>query len=213
MRARRRPVLPMPITPSVRPRAFQPLKCSRGTALARAQGAVGLRDVLGERQHHRQRVLGHGVGIGARLVDHEHARRGARRHVHRVVARTARRHREKVGAAREQRRAAAVFLGQLLARRGDAVHVRGGQGPPVVRLRRVVGQPVEGNIGLLLEPVGDVGALAVFEPDDGLAGSGVGHGRYDSALMQPDRAMCRDTTSCSPDLWMKITGTLTAGDA
>ena len=62
--------------------------------------AVGERDLLGQREHEPERVLGDRFAPGPRVVAHDHAGRGARVDVDDVVARARGAHREQIGATR-----------------------------------------------------------------------------------------------------------------
>ena len=66
--------------------------------------AVGQHDLLGQREHETQRVLGDRFATGTGVVAHDHPGRGARVDVDDVVARARRAHREQVGATRQERR-------------------------------------------------------------------------------------------------------------
>jgi hypothetical protein len=68
------------------PQRVPPLKSfAVGTPLC-AEGAVRLQDVLGQCQHHGHRMLGHGLNIGARLIDDENPRGRTRRHIHGIIS-------------------------------------------------------------------------------------------------------------------------------
>jgi len=140
-----------------------------------AQRAVGLRYVLGQREHHCHRVLGNSIGIGAGLVYHQHTGRRAGREVDGIVARPGRGHGQKVGTALEQCRVALVFVGHFVPCRGDAIDVRGRHRPPVVRRRTGERQPMDRNVLMLRKRIRDIRALAVIEPEYSLRGLVFGH--------------------------------------
>src|SRR5690606_34593343 len=62
--------------------------------------AIALDDALREAKEKRERVLRHGLGVAARLVDDENARLGAGLEIDRVVARAVSRDGEEVRRAR-----------------------------------------------------------------------------------------------------------------
>ncbi len=179
MRATRRPVLPRPIRPMVLPLASQPLKVSRATRFVAAERAVRLEHLLGQGQHHADRMLGDRFGIRSGLVDHQHARRGTGRHVDRVVARARGRDHQQVGAALQEGRVRLVLVGHLVAGAGDAVDMARLDDRPCLGVRRLEVEPVHRDFGFLVQHVGDIRRLAVVEPEDllGVRGWSVsGHG-------------------------------------
>ena len=102
---------------------------------------IGERDLLRQREHEPERVLGDRLASGARVVAHDHARRGARVDVDDVVARAGGADREQVGTPCEQRRArrstARRRPGCGRARCGSATGSRArARAPPSSRRRR-----------------------------------------------------------------------------
>ena len=91
---------------------------------ARAQGAVGLANPLGQAEHHAEHVLGDRLRVAARLVDDQDSVLATGVYVDRIVAGAVARHDQEVGRLPQQVRFGVVVGRQFVAGRAGLVDVR-----------------------------------------------------------------------------------------
>ena len=145
--------------------ALKPLAVN--TALL-PQGAVRLHDVLRQREHHGDCMLGHGLGIGARLIDYENARSRARCDIYRVVSSSRGGHHQQRWTARNERCRAFILVWHLVPRRGDAIGMALRHDRPGLGLWGMKGQTVDDEIRFVCQRIGNIRGLMIVEPEDTL---------------------------------------------
>jgi hypothetical protein len=113
--------------------------------------------------------------IGACLVDHENAGVRARRHVHQVVASSRGGDHQQLLAAFDKRWRAFILVRHHVPRRGHTIGTACRHHGPVLVLRAVKRQTVDGEIRFLREHVGDIRSLVIVEPEDTFDGGADRH--------------------------------------
>ena len=115
---------------------------------------VGLQDPFRQREQHAQRVFGHGVGVAAGLVDHQHTGFAAGLDVDGIVAGAIAGDDQEVRRAPQQVSIDVEMSCQFIARRADLIGMRRGQDRRGNLLGTFVLEPVEPHIGPRPQDVG-----------------------------------------------------------
>ena len=149
-----------------------PTSSLRLTLDSRRELAIGLDDALGQRQHHRQRMLGDGMGVAAGLVDDQHAGIGAGLDVDRIESRAVAGDEQQVRRALQEGSIDMEMRGQFVTGGADLVDMSRFDDRREIFLRALVLDAIEPDIGPRLQNVDIDRVGQIFDVEDALAVDG-----------------------------------------
>src|SRR5712691_2778134 len=138
-------------------------------------------------------MFGHGLSIGARLIDDENPRGRTRRDIHGIISGSRGGEHQQRWTARNEFCCAFILVWHLVPCRGDAIGMAMCHDRPVLGLWGIEGQTVDDEISFVCEHIGNIRGLVIVEPKDTFL---TGTGRHWALFLQyvsttPAPAVCQ----------------------